>query len=314
MPGIDAPEGLSSFSSDGVRLSVNVLPLPHIKPLKIRLDVEGRLSRTYKLDRTELSNVPPIYEFWLIDKYKKDSLDLKNNADYTFDLDLRDTATYGANRFSVLIRQNPALGVHLLNFTAIKAPGGALIGWQTENEQDYTGFSVERSSNNGTTFEALDSFASTASGEYRILDKNPPEAIDQYRLRIEDLNGIVSYSNIITLTYGNPGGPPVNNITIYPNPAGNIIHLVMLSPNASFPGLAMQGKTVKTIGLAANPTANALYSIKIINITGFVVKTATARQDNWQCDVTNLHPGTYIIQVQNDADNSPMGKGTFVKL
>jgi len=314
LEGIDAPEGLSSFSSDSVRLSVNVLPLPKIKPLKIRLDVEGRLTRTYTLERTELSVVPAIYEFWLMDKFKRDSLDIRNNADYTFDLDVRDTATYGANRFSVVVRQNPALGVHLLDFSAIKASGGAEIGWQTENEENYTNFTAERSSDNGGTFEAIGGFSSTASGSYSLIDKNPPAAADRYRLKIEDLNGTITYSNIITLIYGGPGSPAANNISVYPNPAGNVINLIMLSPNLSAAGTAAQQTTGKPIGLASNQPGNTSYRINIINITGLVVKTATSAQANWQDDISNLQPGTYIIQVQNNFDKSLIGKGTFVKL
>jgi len=83
-------------------------------------------------------------EVWLMDNYKKDSLDLRHNTTYTFDMS-DDPNSYGPNRFQLVIRQNPALGVHLLNFAANKASGGAQVVWKTENEQNYTNFTVERS-------------------------------------------------------------------------------------------------------------------------------------------------------------------------
>src|ERR1700733_8227494 len=54
MPGIDAPEGLASYSSDGVPLSINFLPLPAQNSEVIRLDVEAASSGNITLKRTEL--------------------------------------------------------------------------------------------------------------------------------------------------------------------------------------------------------------------------------------------------------------------
>ncbi|MEO6630510.1 MAG: T9SS type A sorting domain-containing protein, partial [Mucilaginibacter sp.] len=67
----------------------------------------------------------------------------------------------------------------------------------------------------------------------------------------------------------------------------------------------------KNPSLAAS---NQSYAIKIVNITGSVVKSATSAQPNWQDDVGTLQPGTYIIQVVNNNDKSVVGKTTFVKM
>lgn len=60
--------------------------------------------------------------------------------------------------------------------------------------------------------------------------------------------------------------------------------------------------------------SNPSYAIKIVSASGNVVKTTTSSQPNWQDDVTTLLPGTYIVQVLNNADHSVVGKTTFVKL
>jgi hypothetical protein len=60
--------------------------------------------------------------------------------------------------------------------------------------------------------------------------------------------------------------------------------------------------------------SNLSYAIKIVSASGNVVKTATSSQPTWQNDVTTLLPGTYIVQVLNNADHSVVGKTTFVKL
>jgi trimeric autotransporter adhesin len=314
LPGINAMEGLSSISSDSIALAINYLPLPKQSPQVIKLDVEGRISGRYKFQKTALDAIPQIYEIWLMDNYKKDSLDIRNNSTYAFNLDLTDTNSYGKNRFRLVIRQNPALAIHLLSFTAAKATGGAQVVWKTENEQNYTNFTVERSSDGGVTFNVLGGFASIALGSYSFLDKNPPVAADKYRLKIEDMNGAISYSNIVTLIYGNSDGAIPSNISVYPNPASSVLNLAINqnSGNQS-PGLSALQKLSLTPGIIPS-AGNPSFGIKIISTTGSVIRSANSSQPTWQDNISSLIPGTYIIQVVNNNDNSVVGKSTFVKL
>ncbi|MDB5016250.1 MAG: Cadherin-like beta sandwich domain protein, partial [Mucilaginibacter sp.] len=155
-----------------------------------------------------------------------------------------------------------------------------------------------------------------SQGAYSYLDAAPVNGADQYRLKLEDLNGTVTYSNVITLMYGN-GTSIANNISIYPNPSKGVINLSINSANSSasanLPGL--QQTTVTPQPLAAtNKSSTLYYDIKIISVTGSVIKTATTTQQAWQTDVSDLIPGTYIMEVLNTHDNSIVGKGTFVKL
>jgi hypothetical protein len=304
MRGINAAVGLSSFSSDGFQLSQNYLPLPKQTPLIIRLAAEAEFSGQYTFERTQCDSLPPIYQVWLVDKYKKDSLDLRNNPAYTFTVDKRDTNSFGKNRFYVVVRQNPALGVHLLDFTAAKTSTGAQISWRTENHQDYTKFAVERSADNGFTFHELTNLRSSLQGSYSYLDISPPDVPDQYRLKIEDLNGTISYSKVVTLLYGNVNKSAGSNISVYPNPAGNTINLdinLAAAQTSSTPAISQTGGTQS-------------YSIKIMSITGSVVKKATSSQATWQDNVGDLKPGTYFIQVVNNSNNSIVGKRAFIKL
>ena len=54
LQGINAAEGLSSFSSDGVPLSINLVPLPKQNPEIIKLDVEAENSVSLTFKRTQL--------------------------------------------------------------------------------------------------------------------------------------------------------------------------------------------------------------------------------------------------------------------
>ncbi len=318
LSGSGAIVSLSSFSTDSipVQLSINFLPLPKQTQQIIRLNTKTTLSGTLTLQRTELSALPPIYEVWLMDNYKKDSLDLRNNATYTFNADQADTASFGKNRFQVIIRQNQALGVHLLDFTAVKASGGAQIAWKTENEQNYTNFTVERSTDNGVTFDVLGGSLSNSQGIYSFLDKNPANTVDRYRLKIEDLNGIITYSKVIALTYGAAANAIASsNINVYPNPASGVLNL-SIKTNSNSPTILSGLQNINKNPVLGNPQSgqSPSYAIKIISISGTVVKTANSSQTDWQDNVSTLLPGTYIIQVINNNDKTLVGKTTFVKI
>jgi len=191
---------LSSLSSDNVPLAINFLPFP-TQSLTIGLKVNAKTDGIYKLNMTTISTIPQLFEIWLMDNYKKDSLDFRQYPGYAFNIIGADTNSYGSHRFSLVIRQNPALGVRLSNFTATKATAGAQVAWTTTNEMNYTSFSIERSTDNGQTYISLSSFTSSNKSSYSFLDKTPATGTDLYRLKVVDLNGTVRYSASVSLSY-----------------------------------------------------------------------------------------------------------------
>jgi len=94
---------LSSLSSDNVALAINTMPLP-AKGAIINLKVSAKTNGIYKLNLTTIDAVPTIFDIWLMDKYKKDSLDFRNNPTYAFNLYTADTSSYGSHRFSLVLR------------------------------------------------------------------------------------------------------------------------------------------------------------------------------------------------------------------
>ncbi len=307
---------LSSLSTDNVPLAYNTLPLPKQSQI-VNLKINATSSGVYQLMMTEIQAIPQLYDIWLMDAYKKDSLDMRHNTTYAFDVDVNDTTTYLSKRFSLVIRQNPALALHLINFNAAKATSGAQIIWKTENEQNYTNFTVERSTDNGKTFDVLGGFVSSASGTYSFLDKNPVQTTtDRYRLKLEDLDGTITYSNVVPLQYTNLSDNGTSNaLTVYPNPTSGMVNLSIDQNAAIASDLSALQSLSSAPGLIGGKTASSnVYEIKIISINGAVIKTVTSSQPNWQGNFTGLVPGTYIIQVINNKDNSLVGKSTFVKL
>jgi hypothetical protein len=301
---------LASMSSDGVSLSINTLKLPQ-QNAAIALNVNAVNDGAYQLSMPDVKSIPALFDIWLVDAYKKDSIDIRNNAVYNFNIINSDSASYGSKRFSLVMHQNPSLALRLLNFTAAKVTNGAQIVWKTVNEENYTNFTVERSTDDGKTFDVLGGLQSSGLGTYSFFDKAPSMAANQYRLKLEDFNGNISYSKVITLLYSNLSNSlTIKTVSVYPNPASNVINL-SIAPNSSS---TSDSSVLQTTDLIQANNSGPLYDIKIISISGTVIKTTTSSQPNWQGNVSNLLPGTYIILVQNSNDKSLVGKNMFVKL
>jgi hypothetical protein len=288
-----SPITFSTMSSDNTPLAINKMSLLK-KSQTIGLNVSTGAAGSYQLNRTEMGNIPNLFDVWLMDAYQKDSLDIKHNPTYAFNV-TTDTATSSAKRFSLVIRQNPAFAYHLLSFSGDKVSGGVQTNWTTENEADYTAFSVERSTNNGGSFIPLGSVQANGTGSYSYLDPNPA-VLNFYRLKQTDINGTVTYSNVVQIGYGNLANSALagNNISVYPNPVKDVLNLNIL--------------------IANNVNANATYSIDITNSSGSKIKTYTSQQTTWQNNISDLMPGVYVVKVVSNTDHTTIGTSKFVKL
>jgi hypothetical protein len=287
---------ISTRSSDNVSLAINQQAFPQKRQI-IPLNVTITSNGTYKLGMPDVKNIPSMYDVWLLDKYKKDSLDIKHNPNYSFIASVTDTNSF-SSRFSLVLRPNPALTVHLLSFTGTKTATQVKLAWKAENESLYTRYILERSIDGGKKFTTLDSLTSANLGVYNDLDPNPVKGQNIYRLKQIDLTGNISYSSIVPIMYADN---VVNNITanlisVYPNPVKSMLNL------------AITPATTTTTSTAAN------YKITITNTTGSVIKSSTSSNPTWQGDVSVLSPGTYFIEVTNIASNTVTGKSTFIKL
>jgi len=110
IPGEDAPylqgfgsESLCSLSSDNIPLAMNLLPLTQ-RGDTIALKVGANSDGVYKLSLTAINAVPEKFHVWLMDKYRKDSIDLRQNKTYLFDIYTADTSSVGKNRFKLVVR------------------------------------------------------------------------------------------------------------------------------------------------------------------------------------------------------------------
>ena len=286
---------LSGLTSDKVNFAIGTVPLPRQQSLSIGLNINANTDGIYSLSLKDVVAVPRLYDVWLMDAYRKDSLEMRQNKTYNFNIYKSDSASFGPKRFSLVIRQNIAYAYQLLNFTAAKLPDArqVQITWNAINEGDYTNFTVQRSIDGGKTFDVLGGVTATGAGEYTMADKSPVLGQNLYRLEQEDINGTITYSNVVNIQYSDLSNSLVGNkLSIYPNPVINNISL----------------------NIADQATDNTTYNIKFMNSSGIVIKQITSAQSTWQGNVSNLQPGTYIIQVSNGRNETLVGQTKFVKL
>jgi hypothetical protein len=286
---------LSTKSTDMVDLSINNIPFPKQSAESVKINFSAANSGKYTLTLRDVVQVPQLYDLWLKDAYKADSVNLRLNRTYSFDVNKTDSASFGAGRFTLVIRQNPGLAYQLTNFAANKVTTlrQVEVKWATVNEGNYTNFTVERSTDNGKTYEILGGVKATGAGSYSFLDKDPANGTSLYRLQQEDINNTISYSKIVTIQYSNLSNQLAGGkINVFPNPSSG------------------------TINLAINTgTANAaVYRIRVLSSSGLVVKDITSSQATWQGNVSDLRPGTYVIRVINNSTQDLVGENKFVKL
>jgi hypothetical protein len=295
MGGDAALVSLSALSSDSVALSIDYTSFPGKQEQTIPLFVDATDTGPYQLSMTDITDMPQLYAVWLKDSFTNDSLDLKKTNTYPFTIDKSNAATFGNKRFTIVIRQDSAYAYKLLDFTATKInyKTDVQLVWKTQNEGNYTRFTVERSTDNGKTFDVLGGMLSTGAGTYSLSDKNPDRGQNLYRLKQEDVNNTVTYSKVVRLQFSGRGNSSIwDRLSIYPNPASHNINLAIDDKYAG----------------------NTSYTIRFVNSYGTVVKQINCSDAEWHGNISNLRPGTYLVRVINNRTQNLIGENKFVKL
>lgn len=116
---------------------------------------------------------------------------------------------------------NLPLPVELTSFTAMRTGADVLLAWTTASEKNSQGFRVEVSTDGRTfrqlTFVLSATPASLTPRQYAYLDTESGKAGTRYyRLRPLDLDGTMTASQLVAVTFGrsSPTG-----VSVFPNPA-----------------------------------------------------------------------------------------------
>jgi hypothetical protein len=119
---------------------------------------------------------------------------------------------------------NPiTLPLNLLTFKGAWQDNSALLNWETSNEVNTSHFIIERSTN-ARNFTAIGNTAAAGNStgqKYSYPDKDAGmmnASVLYYRLKMYDLNGSFSYSNIVSINID-----PSALVNVYPNPVHSVI-------------------------------------------------------------------------------------------
>jgi subtilase family serine protease len=172
----------------------------------------------------------------------------------------------GFSPFTITSGSGSALPLQLLSFKAVAQPVNVLLQWKTTNEVNTKQFTVEHSTD-GVRFVSIGTVqaANTAGiNAYTFTDHAVNRGIQYYRLKMEDIDGTYTYSNIETVNRES-----ALIVSVYPNPVQNSLYIKNLP----------QGAPVKLLG-----------------INGAVLKQLKADGTLTIIDVQQLPAGTYIVQ------------------
>jgi len=90
------------------------------------------------------------------------------------------------------------LPVSLTKFNAFFQNRQVNLNWSMANASNFDRFEVEHS-NNGIDFTTLQSISTSNTMDYATTDANPSKGINYYRLKMMDLDGRFSYSEVKTV-------------------------------------------------------------------------------------------------------------------
>lgn len=283
------PVSLASLSSDNIPLAINQLPLSP-KGDTIKLKIAASAYGNYSLNMKTIQGIPQYYNIWLKDAFTKDSVNMRTTSTYSFAI-TTDTSSYGSRRFSLVLGIDPSYTYKLISFDGSKIDHKSEVQlvWKTQNEQNFIHFTVERSTDDGKTFNVVGGFLSTGAGQYGLTDKNPVTGTNIYRLKQEDYNNNITYSQNVQEQITDKDQL---NVSCFPNPAASDINLTIVPKK---PG-------------------ETSYTIRVTNSCGTVVRYAVVKSTSWQDNISNLLNGTYLIQVVETKNNNIIGQTKFVKL
>lgn len=165
------------------------------------------------------------------------------------------------------------LPVTLVKFAGEIVKNQALLKWNTANEINFSGFEVERSADgkNFYTIEKVGKSAGAGEKEYNFTDKHM-NAVNYYRLKMVDVDGRFSYSNVVEL------GSNKEDLSVE-----------YLQPTATI--------YVKTL-----PATGGKASIKVTDLAGRVVMTVTKDLaegiSQLTTSISQLPKGVYAVEVR----------------
>ena len=140
------------------------------------------------------------------------------------------------------------LPLKILSFSGNVNGNTSILKWETTNEINTKQFEIERSNNGINFFGAGNVVANNGTGNnlYSFTDNLMQAGIYFYRLKIIDIDGKFSFSNIIKLSNYRD-----DQFHVFPNPATDLITLNGLQKKGTVQIIDLDGKILKQLIVTA---------------------------------------------------------------
>lgn len=141
-----------------------------------------------------------------------------------------------------------ALPLKLVSFSGTALASANLLNWETTNEIDTKEFQIERS-NDDSHFSVIGTVAAVnhpGNNNYSFSDNLLKASVQFYRLKMLDIDGAFTYSNIIKLE-----SSPSNHFNVFPNPVINSITLGGLQSKGVIEISDLQGRIIQKVNVVA---------------------------------------------------------------
>ncbi|RYZ34632.1 MAG: choice-of-anchor D domain-containing protein, partial [Sphingobacteriales bacterium] len=163
--------------------------------------------------------------------------------------------------------------VTLLNFSGTTDDKVVNLNWRTANEINNRGFEVQRSNARQTEWTKIGFVAASgqSASTYRITDFTPLDGTNTYRLKQTDLDGRVSYSNVLAFNFDVKG----TVVRTYPNPFA------------------------ESFVIAFNDESLINTRAEISTVSGARVATVILTNFNQSINFSRFAPGVYLVKLAN---------------
>jgi len=282
---------LSSYSSDGKRLSINELG-DYTQSKRIKLYAGATSSGLYTISLADIVNMDITdYNIFLIDRKMNDSLDMVRYKSYAFNINNSDTSTWGANRFVLAIEHAPVPQYMLTSFKGAIFAAGIRLTWQTLNAGDYTGYILQKQDAAGNYNPLYSIQSDKGETSYSYIDQTPIIGNNIYRLAQNGINGQITYSDPLTIKY-NKAALTLSGLSLYPNPSNSVVNIIYTN--------------------RANPNPSPNYTIDIFNAAGTFIKHESINSNAWTENINAFKLGVYLLQLKDNTGNL-VGQIKFIK-
>jgi uncharacterized protein YueI len=221
---LSSPIVISAWGNDSIHLALSTRPLTTQNDT-IKLYVSGS-SGSYTMQFTNSDKIAIQDQVLLFDNYTNNVIDLKQNSNYTFNISTNTPATFGFNRFYIVVASNNQLPVKLVSFNAQKTNNNLVqLNWATAIERNSSKFEVEHATDN-LNFKTIG--VVNAKGNSNVLTNytlthNNPNNINYYRLKQIDINSAFEYSQVLLVNFNQNEEKTEDVVKMYPIPATEIL-------------------------------------------------------------------------------------------